>query len=518
MHRCLEVSEILRAVFEALEPPVTTDSNFKLNKGPLSAASRVCKGFFEPASNVLWRSIPSFSCLIRCLPPDTLEIRGTTKFRLIRVPVEDEWSQFIKHNRRVKRLRWTTFAGATNVFKVIRMSLSASLVLPNLEIIEIASVKSGEEAYLPMFLGPSLRQVRVLYTLDSDMICAILAHIQHSSPHLRSLELSSCPLTGLLILPQFRKLEHFQLTDYTTASSAPGASPLVTIPPFSNSSALKSLKIPIPQWFTASPLDLSSLPSLTHLHLRSAIDSQSLNNLLNVNITALTCLDLQLDFDFPSEDPDFLNQVLRVISQHQNLEFLLVYIEENDLHRPIPATLELENLFPLHNLRHLEVHLLEPNLRLDLFPQLSRAWPHLEHFSVQTSYISETLSPPLEALALCATHLPNLKYLELELDATIIPEPTLIRSMNKIVIQLGFSPIAEGTWAQAAAYISSVYPHANLVHDFESDDDSDNSDDEAARHWSNVQDLLPTLASVRETERRILEETTCRPDTDVACS
>lgn len=65
MHHCLQISEVLRAIFRSFQP---YQGNFTL--GDLSAAARTCKGFYEPASDVLWENLDDLTPLVKCLPPN----------------------------------------------------------------------------------------------------------------------------------------------------------------------------------------------------------------------------------------------------------------------------------------------------------------------------------------------------------------------------------------------------------------------------------------------------------------
>lgn len=78
MHRLLHVLEILEIVFNlAFEEPGT---------GPKSliALACTCRSFQDTALDILYRAIPNFAALIRCLvPSDAWGLKGS--FSLVRI-------------------------------------------------------------------------------------------------------------------------------------------------------------------------------------------------------------------------------------------------------------------------------------------------------------------------------------------------------------------------------------------------------------------------------------------------
>ena len=190
MHRCLLVSEILCGIFEAVsESPAEALSagceHSAQASGTLSAASQVCKAFYGPASDILWSALPSFSCLIRCLPRDTWNVDEAgaisvsshphvqrililKQVQLIRVPLEDELARFDLHRKRVKSLTWTTFANAHSILQVI-LPVASVPFLPHLRTLYVESVDTDQLLHLPALFGPRLRNsvVRLQTRLQS---------------------------------------------------------------------------------------------------------------------------------------------------------------------------------------------------------------------------------------------------------------------------------------------------------------------------------------------------------------
>jgi F-box-like len=70
MHPCLQIPEIIRAIFSWLSQD---------DGGTLAALSLTCRNFYEPASDRLWSDLPSVVPLVRCLPDDLLEVETLQK-------------------------------------------------------------------------------------------------------------------------------------------------------------------------------------------------------------------------------------------------------------------------------------------------------------------------------------------------------------------------------------------------------------------------------------------------------
>jgi hypothetical protein len=70
MHRCLEITEILKSVFYNLGYPQAA------SRGSLYALALVSKGFHEPALDILWELDGSVSPLVKTLPVEVWEETG----------------------------------------------------------------------------------------------------------------------------------------------------------------------------------------------------------------------------------------------------------------------------------------------------------------------------------------------------------------------------------------------------------------------------------------------------------
>jgi hypothetical protein len=65
MHRCLEIEEILRLIFEIVSE---NNSEYSERKGSLAALAITCRLFSAIALDLLWSTMPSLAPLVMSLP------------------------------------------------------------------------------------------------------------------------------------------------------------------------------------------------------------------------------------------------------------------------------------------------------------------------------------------------------------------------------------------------------------------------------------------------------------------
>jgi hypothetical protein len=69
MHFCLQITEVLTNIFDSY-------SDDKLDKQTLLHLALVCKIFYEPALDALWKFQKSFYTLVKTFPSDLWEETG----------------------------------------------------------------------------------------------------------------------------------------------------------------------------------------------------------------------------------------------------------------------------------------------------------------------------------------------------------------------------------------------------------------------------------------------------------
>lgn len=72
MHHCLEVADILKMVLDAIDGD--PKSWVTEQREVYASMARVCKSFYELASDALWANVPSFEAFAPLLPECLKEI------------------------------------------------------------------------------------------------------------------------------------------------------------------------------------------------------------------------------------------------------------------------------------------------------------------------------------------------------------------------------------------------------------------------------------------------------------
>ncbi|KAG1822632.1 uncharacterized protein BJ212DRAFT_817455 [Suillus subaureus] len=127
MHACLQISEILRMIFE--EVTQVTNSVVRPSYTTLYHLAVTCRAFRGPALDILWAHILTPDVLVLCLPQDarsqpirelTLEsfdqfectpsrIAAAFRVRLLRPLTDDDWTTFRMYARRVRSLTFEEY-------------------------------------------------------------------------------------------------------------------------------------------------------------------------------------------------------------------------------------------------------------------------------------------------------------------------------------------------------------------------------------------------------------------------
>lgn len=161
VHRCLNMAEIMQNILDNVE-----------EKGSLLPLSLVCRAFFEPIMDGVWRNLDSPRPLILLFPE---EIRGkppSEHLSLIAAPSKADWSRFNMYACRVRTLVYSQVAcfiravvgnnaKASDTWHVINWEsfmryLPDRPLLPNLQTFE-------SDYELPLYIRPPLRHLRLRF-------------------------------------------------------------------------------------------------------------------------------------------------------------------------------------------------------------------------------------------------------------------------------------------------------------------------------------------------------------------
>lgn len=336
-------------------------------------------------------------------------------------------------------------------------------------------------------------------TWPSDGIVPVLEHLSKIHPEIPAIEIAAFDPgpQALHIMERFTHLEDFQ----SPSPLYPGL-----IAHFSSSRTLRKLHIKMPwEYLLELALDTSlsspgnSFSALTDLRLHH-IQHPDLLLLFMRTISSRALDSLDLLFDIPERRlVSCMDPLLELISTFTLLQ--KVTIGTLDSEEPGDDS-PLYDIAPLKRLRQLRW------LRLSLFgfregivdqaiPDLARAWPELDFLSYRQNIpcAIERTGLTLKALELFARHFPKLNalWLDLQVDATTIPPPlsTPIHTRD-IILDFTWSLIHHETFADVAAYISSVTPSAYVYVNVEANGSAE------ALYWYHMQGILPVLARLRK--------------------
>ncbi|GJE94370.1 hypothetical protein PsYK624_105390 [Phanerochaete sordida] len=493
------------------------------------AAALTCKLFYEPAMDCLWEILPSLTFLMTTLPRDAWS--GTPKWYhdfvsdinakvargqtnrvnqvLLREPARDEWARFFAHARRVRYLTLVDSAAeSTSLPNTLRAIVNAvrsdKAPFPMLRHLDLSlEVHAEDLPYLTILfsLSPSLEEFTMTWR-DTPLKETLLASLIGMRPAISSLKLfswhPSSPEDSLIM--KFTKLRKFSVSQSLRADTLYRLSSFDTLQVLDvNFSGSQSLSYHIDD--IIRPHD--AFPNLTDLKLGLVEDADTIVPFLS----RMSCHRLRrLELAFLQSDRVIsgkFNRILETIARFPALSRLSLRQtsgEPDDL--PSNSTCSIRPLFRLRHLERLSVRstLLRSSFTDDAIAEFGRAWPRLVTLSYERSFQDDGVRPlpTLRVLPLCATHLPNLRWLALELDAIEVPAPLPAPlSQTPTTMVLDDSVVDYEDFARIAEYIASVYPRADVLVNAAPEETVD------TMFWTNVGSVVPVIGKLREENRRL---------------
>ena len=418
--------------------------------------------------------------------------------------------RFYRNAYRVKTFKFYSDSalGVSRHLCYLRNSVhSPFTIFPNLRSLFILRAHAEEDVstLASMLLSPTLESLTLPFDLPLTQMDTLLCAAQSQCPHIRKLK------TGLwtsdaISLAIMENLQDFsfsgrQLTQATLAHLA-------------NSLQLHTLALygleSLSSWPShRAPGSFASLTalSLTFLH---NFDFDSIPRFLRSILSPLTSFRLALGANSPNVD--LTNETIACLPRFQALR-ILEFIEWDQSFTDIQRSrsYRMDPLFDLLNLEELTIHcggfalqVVDANIQT-----FGKSWPNLRAFTYLQS-VSRVMNPAgltLKALELFASHLPNLEYLVLDLDARTPLLLDVVPATSDIPIELYLmgSLIRDTDYGSVAAYVSAVYPHATL------NTQDKIGDRPLARRptqafWKSVRELLPIMKQVRAQERQRMME------------
>ncbi|KAK7036162.1 hypothetical protein R3P38DRAFT_2698351 [Favolaschia claudopus] len=511
MHPCLSIPEILQHIFQ----DVDTDNGFRRDLPSLAALARTCRDFNDPALDLLWRTQYGLENVLRCMPPDLLQLTIRDEVRILRPLKRSDRERPLIYMCRIKNL---IINGGPNATKIFPLLLTSSETLfPRL--ITLHWNYAQDLLNIRFLLSPRLTEL-YLFLSSTHANLSFLPSIPKLCPSLEKVTVDigiRLPGAGHDLVSstsefvrQLWSIKHIDIE----IGDLPSLEHLSRLP------ELISLDVRSLPDILKSPAACFPLPfhTLEKLALRDCEIEATIYFLSHCSLPTICRLDIPLDSSTTVADITRLHTALARSCSHDALtELDIDYSESNPPEQDEEAYMiplcSLEPLFCFAKLTSVSItsHL-GFALDDDSMKSVALAWPHLVFLEFECGQYAEYNIPglTLRSLSILAKHCAFLKTLQLTLDATSIPDldSDAIPQLALRYLQVGKSFISAPT-IYVAQYISSIFPKLSRIETYRTDMENDDPDEleengEAIGYhnlWMEVGIQLPVLRTVRAQEQ-----------------
>ncbi|KAH9945538.1 hypothetical protein B0H21DRAFT_744843 [Amylocystis lapponica] len=204
MHRCFNVTEILRNIFEqAFE-----DGKSRCCRKAVWSLSVACRAFRTVGREVLWSELHGLESLIKCMPDDLWETDGNpfagepvgipdvkepdTLISFARSPAPEDWVQFEYRAHFVKRFSWHQcfMQIDAETFRKISLHRPRTVCLfPNLQELCWKEWREDVYDYVNLFIGPKITRLELGQAEVSEDIHSVLRSLGAKCPLLEELNI-----------------------------------------------------------------------------------------------------------------------------------------------------------------------------------------------------------------------------------------------------------------------------------------------------------------------------------------
>ncbi|KAJ7495420.1 hypothetical protein FB451DRAFT_1164155 [Mycena latifolia] len=514
MHRGLEILDIVELICEQVGTPTCG-----CTKRHLSALARTAT-IFHPALNILWRDQYTIKNVLRCMPDDlwditnTGDIFDTVRIRLLRVITPSDWERPLFYLHRVKSFHMDDFFEDARFFEALSFCPPGEFIFPNLERLYWFPRPLESFHNVRMFLSPSIKQI-TLGSISTIPHLTVLSTLAVKCPSLVNITIyitTGIQGLSLPVVSRFiRSLGPIESLLVPALDEAAFAH-LAQLP------SLQSLSLSNPQ--TAEnipelPADAAAFESLTEL----TVSTMEYATALLAMMATRPFVALMVRRPSEAHTQATARQFYLTVAKHcspSSLRRICIYGAEGNMD-PLTANQIatcsaggdiLSPLFSFTNLVHVDlVHSAGWNLDNPTVLAMARAWPRIEYLALEAGDLRHIRSRvTLEGLSAFAKHCPNLRRLEMTLDATVRPT---IRKNGKqermsyaalTCLKVALSPIKGPR--HAAKFLSAIFPllvetptsYDDLLRDLDEDDEEELevADDVADNHfrWKKVEEYL----------------------------
>ncbi|EAU87035.1 hypothetical protein CC1G_12308 [Coprinopsis cinerea okayama7 len=194
MHRCLEIPEVLDAIFDELSGDTNFNSPWFSSKKSLCAAARTCKRFHECAIKYIWQVLPTIDVIFEVFASDMFKISGEGTYRYLNffVLTEDKeriklgFQHLQKYARHVKVVLWVDRLkppiGNKNkkdipihpdtFRKIYEQEYFIRPLFPNVQHVQLPILEGDDTStifYPSLVLSPSLKRVSIHTSDGTEM-------------------------------------------------------------------------------------------------------------------------------------------------------------------------------------------------------------------------------------------------------------------------------------------------------------------------------------------------------------
>ncbi|KAF8887136.1 hypothetical protein BD779DRAFT_530305 [Infundibulicybe gibba] len=513
MHRCLLVPDILHVICAHIRAcphwAVGVDMYYlREARRDLLTTALVCRGFCNPSLDQLWREIDGLYPLLTGLPSDMwsgpLTRRNVVLARAITPSDLGRLRALANRVQVYHDVRRDTDVPIA-VYQALSFCFHDQPIFPNLVKVFLRNNDDETFPYIPMFLGPDIRHIRLNVSGDSAAQNSMLPVLA-----------KKCP-----------SLIHFCL--YTPEGRC-----------FPDT--VRQMKYLLPQWGQLETLAVHSLPeeslrivaglphlrNLTLSHVDNAYYGNSFSPLpgtevfpalQNLSITAnspVLCASLlkaapdcpleEFAFSLFGANPPVWHDLFAALAKLCDKGALTTiriddFAVESGGHGP-NTTDELRLLFPLTSLRRVLLTMRYGFGIDDAFiPEMAAAWPHIQTLDIEVANVIREFGPQqltLPGLIPLAELCPELQTLGIHVNATHICSnhfDLCLDSKSRVkALNVGRSPISETSVPWAAACLSAIFPQVRCLwhHDFA----GEKPWSEDSERWSEVDRHLAAYSHV----------------------
>ncbi|KAJ6480410.1 hypothetical protein C8R45DRAFT_1216121 [Mycena sanguinolenta] len=522
MHRSLQIPEVVGLVFDAIAS--SRDEDYRMwtteTSATLAALATTCKGFSDPALDLLWMYQDSLSPLLRCFPVDIWDEDDDET--LSRPIVPSDWERPLRYSRRVRSFQYDDRDFSPHSPELLEtlgfcFPAAGEHLFPNIEYLEWFASDPSMFAHFRLLLGPRLTSL----TLG---LCASPVHLSL----LPSLPIQ-CPLlteVDITFSDDMEQSDGFQSLMFLVQGLRRLTA--LTVPCLDDAAMDRLARLPVVQSLTLTNQSTMTItPSaFSDFHfpcLRTLVATSTVEALCAIiPLIKYAPID-DLIAIFPKSTSSHmiahLYAALATATMSDGppscLRLNCVRSLEETLIGPPSVTFaihstQLRSLFHFQFLTFVE---LSAPAGFDLddatVADMALAWPHLQTLELRASnYAHVKPRVTLGGLLPLAQYCLKLRSLQMTFDASMVPEwETLKTSAKKKkrvrqeyfqTLHVAQSPV-EKPFA-VAAFLSSVFPKLNSI-TTDLDRNPAQNTNALRTNWKAVELALAVLRNVRAEEK-----------------